>query len=103
MAIPFIQPAVNAVRQWADLGGNRTVDPQQNPFRQAKVAFEKKYPRTSNPLTFNDAQRADLMPRLGFATVGNNEVDLALSRTPADIDFTLVASHVKAIITHFRA
>jgi hypothetical protein len=102
MAIPFLQPAVNAVKNWADLGGNRTDDPQQNPFRRAKVAFEDKYPRINNPLRFNDQQRADLMPRLGFTSLGTNEVYLAVSRTPADTAFSNVANVVTAIIRHWR-
>jgi hypothetical protein len=103
MSIPFIQPAFKAVRQWADLGGNRTEDPQQNPFRKTRKSFDEAYPRISNPLKLSDHQKLDLMSRLGFSSVTNNEVDLGLSRTPADTDHVNVANHVKAIISHFRA
>jgi hypothetical protein len=98
----IIQQAAKAVKNWADLGGNRTDDPQQNPFRRAKVAFEDKYPRINNPLRFNDQQRADLMPRLGFTSLGTNEFYLAVSRTPADTAFSNVANVVAAIIRHWR-
>jgi hypothetical protein len=91
------------IKQWASFGGSEPAEAPVNPFIKAKVPFEKKYPKVSNPITYNDAQRADLMPRLGFATVGRNEVDLALSRTPADTDYTSVANYVKSAISHFRA
>src|SRR5580704_4743758 len=91
------------IKQWASFGGSEPAEAPVNPFIKAKVPFEKKYPKVSNPITYNDAQRADIMPRLGFATVGRNEVDLALSRTPADTDYTSVANYVKAAISHFRA
>jgi hypothetical protein len=93
----------NIIKSWSSFGASAPAEQSVNPFtRQAKVPFDKKYPRIDSPLSLSDSQRLDLMPRLGFASVGTNEVDLALSRTSADIDYTLVANHVKAVIAHWR-
>jgi hypothetical protein len=99
----FIAPAVNAIRQWADLSGGDAASATQTSIRQAKKPFDEQYPRLNHPLTLNDSQRLDLMGRLGFSTVGDNELYLALSRTPSDTNPVNVANIVRAIITHWRA
>ncbi|MFY9983498.1 MAG: hypothetical protein WAK31_02020, partial [Chthoniobacterales bacterium] len=71
MSIPLIEPAINDVRQWADLGGQKQPE-KVNPFtRQAKAPFDKKYPPPCDPIRLNGRQRIDLMPQLGLTSVGN--------------------------------
>src|ERR1700758_1002832 len=102
MPIPFIEPAVNAVKKWADLGGSRSDAGVGSPFKRQRLSFDEQYPRLSNPLKLNDQQRLDLMPQLGLGSVDKNEVDLAVSRIPAEIDHTKIPSFVSAVIRHWR-
>jgi hypothetical protein len=103
MAIPILNNAVRAVKNWADSGGNRSEAGAGSPFKRQKLSFDERYPRIKNPIKLNDQQRIDLMPRLGLTSVGNNELDLALSRTPDDTYFSNVAEFVKGVIIHWRA
>jgi hypothetical protein len=103
MSLPFIQPAVNAVKQWASFGVNESPEQPVNPFtRKPKLSFDEQFPRINNPIRLNDHQRSDLAHRLGLSTVGNNEVFLAISRTPADTEFTDVAAFVSSVIRAWR-
>jgi hypothetical protein len=103
MNIPFIQPAVNAVRQWADLGGNVVQsEPHGGPIRKKRLPFDEQFPRLTSHLSLNDFQRRDLTPRLGFTTLGQNEIDLALSRTPADTEPSNVASVASGVSRAWR-
>ena len=99
----FIAPAVNAVRQWADLGGNRTEDPQQNPFRKAKVAFAVAYPKVSNPVKLADGQRDSILALVGINNVGDGELALALSRISADTYHAALPASIKSVVTAWRA
>jgi hypothetical protein len=91
------------MRNWASFGVNESQDETPNRFtKQAKLSFDQKYPRISNPIRLNDQQRLDLMTRLGFASVGTTELELALSRTPADTEHTSVANFVNGVIRLWR-
>jgi hypothetical protein len=104
MNLPLISPALNAVKNWADLGGGSEshAGPGNHFTRQAKLSFDQKFPRISNPIRLNDQQKLDLMTRLGFASVGTTELELALSRTPADTEHTIVANFVNVVIRSWR-
>src|ERR1700747_3155306 len=101
MSIPLIEPVVKAVRNWADIGP-RSEAGAEGPIKRKRLSFDEQYPRISNPIRLNDQQRLDLMPRLGFVSVLTNELDLALSRTPADTEYTSVANVVNAVIRSWR-
>jgi hypothetical protein len=103
MSLPFIQPAVNAVKQWASFGVSEgQAEPHSGPIRKPKLSFDQQYPRLTSHLSLNDFQRSDLTLRLGFTTLGQNEIDLALSRTPADTEPSKVAATVSAVIYLWR-
>jgi hypothetical protein len=100
---PLIQPVMNKLKSWASFGEN---DSQESPYaafkRKAAMTFDEKFPKVADPLKYNDQQKLDLGSRLGFATVGKNEIDLALSRTPATIEFTAVSEFVSSAIRCWR-
>jgi hypothetical protein len=87
------------VLNWADMS---PIESREQPLKQAKLSFDQRYPRIKNPLKLNDGQRLDLTPRLGLTTVGEHEVDLALTRTPSDTDHVKVSAVVTDIIRHWR-
>ena len=99
----IIQPAIQAVRNWASFGITENQAVAGTPFRKERKPFDELYPRPATPLRYNQYQLADLRPRLGFSTVSGSEIELALSRTPSDLNLSLVASHVQAVISAFRA
>ncbi len=102
MNLPLLQPLVNTVRSWADQGRNGQESPGAILKRKLAMTFDQKYPRVADPLKYSDQQKLDLGARLGFATVGINETDLALSRTPGDTEFSLVANFVHGAILCWR-
>jgi len=99
----LFQPAVNAVKNWADLGGNRSQDLQQNPFRKAKVAFAVAYPKVSNPVKLADGQRDSVLALVGMTHVGDNELALAVSRIPSDTYHAALPAAIKSVVSAWRA
>jgi hypothetical protein len=95
LSIPFLSKP----KQWADSGVIDSQEQQVNPFtRQAKLPFDKKHPRIDKPVRLNSNQLDDIATRITVVSYGQNELELALSRTPADTDHAQVAGLVSAII-----
>jgi hypothetical protein len=104
MSIPFIQPALNTLRNWADFGvGSESESGSGNPFaRQAKKTFAEKHPKADSPLKLTEFQRESIIRAVGLTHVGTNEFALALSRIEADTDHVQISAKIKHIVTDWR-
>jgi hypothetical protein len=71
-------------------------------MRQAKVPFAVKYPKVSNPVKLADSVRNSVLAQVGLPNPGYSEIDLALSRIPADINHATLSHKIQEVISAWR-
>jgi DNA repair exonuclease SbcCD ATPase subunit len=90
----------DTLRDWSkSIFSDQSQEQPANPFtRQATLPFDKKYPRIDNPIRLNEHQLSDIKPRITVVSYTQNELELALSRTPANIEASQLYGLVSAIV-----
>jgi hypothetical protein len=100
MTIPLLEKA----RNWAGFGQESQEETPVNRFtQQAPVPFSEVYPKVNNPFKLAEGPRDSVLIAVGLPNIGSSEIDLALSRIPAETNHVALSSEIKKVILAWRA
>ena len=103
MTIPFVQPAIKAVKNWAASPVSPISFTEPGKLAASK-SFDETYPLVSDPIRLNDYQLQNLRHEVStyVSSFGESELALAVSRIPDSTDPARVSALARDIIRHFR-